>query len=58
MSFRQKGGSIKQDLLETFLESRGENYQKEMSSPVSAEYVVSSSLILLMGLFHYDRLFS
>ena len=40
--FRQKGGSHQaHDLLETFLESRGENYQKEMSSPVTAEYSCS-----------------
>jgi len=36
--FRQKGGSHKaHDLLDTFLGGRGENYQKEMSSPITAE---------------------
>jgi len=36
--FRQKGGSHHaHDLLNTFLEVRGENYQKEMSSPITAE---------------------
>ena len=35
---RQKGGSHRaRDLLDTFLEGRGENYQKEMSSPITAE---------------------
>ena len=35
---RQKGGShLARDLLDTFLEGRGENYQKEMSSPITAE---------------------
>jgi hypothetical protein len=36
MSFQAKGGSHQaHDLLETFLESRGENYQREMSSPIT-----------------------
>ena len=35
---RQKGGSVNaKKLLQTFLDFRGENYQKEMSSPISAE---------------------
>ena len=40
--FRQKGGSRQaHDLLETFLESRGKNYQREMSSPITAEHSCS-----------------
>jgi len=40
--FRQKGGSHQaHDLLKTFLESRGENYQREMSSPITAEHSCS-----------------
>ena len=40
--FRQKGGSYQaHDLLETFLDRRGENYQREMSSPITAEHSCS-----------------
>ena len=40
--FRQKGGCHQaHDLLKTFLESRGENYQREMSSPITAEHSCS-----------------
>ena len=40
--FRQKGGSHQaHDLLETFLDRRGENYQREMSSPITAEHSCS-----------------
>jgi len=57
--FRQKGGSFEAEkLLKTFLNKRGENYQFEMSSPITAEKSCSRlSTHLTYGTISHRKVF-